>query len=162
MVLALVSLTKKHFGHLGRGALKKIWIGMLVSFFGGLKFGHMLFWGLLEIGGIFLEIYESQCHFWGVIKTCVIMGLIKIKFCSVGKQQNVTCYFLGLRNLLCHFLGVEIWCISVLGQRKISYKRPYPRFTWVPPPPGLTTTLSWKFFPLDRQDSFLLQCQNNA
>ena len=34
----------------GRGeALVKIWIGMLVSFLGGLKFGHMLLVGLLEI-----------------------------------------------------------------------------------------------------------------
>ena len=46
----------------------KIWIGMLVSFLGGLKFGHMLLVGLLEIRVTFGGGCESQCHFWVSVK----------------------------------------------------------------------------------------------
>ena len=41
----------------------KILIGMQMSFLGGLKFGHILFVGLMEVGVIFW-ICENQCHFF--------------------------------------------------------------------------------------------------
>ena len=74
---------------------------VLVSFL-GVKFGHVLFLGFLEIG-VILGVYKINVIFWLSVKICVIfMGLSKTNSALLNLWiSSSTAFKSSMRSMMC-------------------------------------------------------------